>query len=98
MAITKETQIGKIEVVGEFKAVQVAMDTLIKEDGKVISQTRHRHVLMPDSDISNEPQEVQNICNVAWTTEIVSAYQAMLDAQAQEIADRQEAQQAQTNL
>jgi hypothetical protein len=76
MAITKETVIGKVEVVGEFKAVQVAMDTLIKEDGNLISQTRHRHVLMPDSDISNEPQEVQNICNAAWTQEVRDAYAA----------------------
>ena len=74
MAITKETIIGKVEVVGEFKAVQVAMDTLIKEDGNLISQTRHRHVLMPDSDISNEPQEVQNICNAAWTQEVKDAW------------------------
>ena len=85
MAITKETQIGKIEVVGEFKAVQVAMDTLIKEDGKVISQTRHRHVLMPDSDISNEPQEVQNICNTAWTQEVKDAYAAFKVAQEAEL-------------
>jgi len=76
MAITKETVIGKVEVVGTFKAVQVAMDTLIKEDGKVISQTRHRHVLHPDSDISNELQEVQNICNTAWTQEVKDAYTA----------------------
>ena len=82
MAITKETQIGKIEVVGEFKAVQVAMDTLIKEDGNLISQTRHRHVLHPDSDISNEPQEVQNICNTAWTPEVKSAYEAFKIEQA----------------
>ena len=74
MAITKETVIGKVEVVGEFKAVQVAMDTLIKEDGNLISQTRHRHVLFPDSDISNEPQEVQNICNAAWTQEVKDAW------------------------
>jgi hypothetical protein len=85
MAITKETQIGKIEVVGEFKAVQVAMDTLIKEDGKVISQTRHRHVLMPDSDISNEPQEVQNICNTAWTQEVKDAWIAFKAAQEAEL-------------
>ena len=74
MAITKETVIGKVEVVGEFKAVQVAMDTLIKEDGNLISQTRHRHVLHPDMDISNEPQEVQNICNTAWTQEVKDAW------------------------
>ena len=74
MAITKETVIGKVEVVGTYKAVQVAMDTLIKEDGNLISQTRHRHVLHPDSDISNEPQEIQNICNAAWTQEIKDAW------------------------
>jgi hypothetical protein len=85
MAITKETQIGKIEVVGEFKAVQVAMDTLIKEDGNLISQTRHRHVLFPDSDISNEPQEVQNICNTAWTQEVKDAYEAFKIEQANKL-------------
>ena len=74
MAITKETVIGKVEVVGTHKAVQVAMDTLIKENGNLISQTRHRHVLMPDSDISNESQEVQNICNAAWTQEVKDAW------------------------
>jgi hypothetical protein len=82
MAITKETQIGKIEVVGEFKAVQVAMDTLIKEDGKVISQTRHRHVLMPDSDITKESQEVKDVCNTVWTPEVRSAYEAFKIEQA----------------
>ena len=81
MAITKETQIGKIEVVGQFKAVQVAMDTFIKENGKVISQTRHRHVLMPDADITNEPQEVQNICNTVWTQAIKDAWIAFKQEQ-----------------
>ena len=81
MAITKETVIGKVEVVGTYKAVQVAMDTLIKEDGKVISQTRHRHVLFPDSDISNEPQEVQNICNTAWTQDVKDAWSAFKQEQ-----------------
>ena len=74
MAITKETVIGKIEMVGQFKAVQVAIDTLIKEDGKVISQKRHRQVLHSDMDISNQPQEVQNICNAAWTQEVKDAW------------------------
>jgi hypothetical protein len=74
MAITKETQIGKIEVVGQFKAVQVAIDTLIKEDGNLISQTRHRYVLHSDMDISSQPQEVKDICNTAWTQEVKDAW------------------------
>jgi uncharacterized protein (DUF302 family) len=81
MAITKETVIGKIEMVGQFKAVQVAIDTLIKEDGKVISQTRHRQVLHSDMDISNQPQEVQNICNTAWTQEVKDAWIAFKQEQ-----------------
>ena len=47
MAITKETEIAKIEVVGKWN-VQVATDTVIKEDGTEISRSRHRHVLKPD--------------------------------------------------
>ena len=85
MAITKETVIGKVEVVGKYKAVQVAMDTLIKENGNLISQTRHRHVLFPDSDISNEPQEIQNICNAAWTQEVKDAWIAFKAAQEAEL-------------
>ena len=52
MAITKETKIEKIEVVGEYKAVQVRTDTVIKEDGKELSRSSHRHVKHPDEDIS----------------------------------------------
>jgi hypothetical protein len=81
MAINKEKVIGKVEVVGTYKAVQVAIDTLVKEDGKVISQTRHRHVLHPDMDISNEPQEIQNICNTAWTQEVKDAWIAFKQEQ-----------------
>ena len=67
MAITKETEIGAIEVIGEYKAIQVATDTVIKEDGTEISRSRHRHVLHPDMDISGEHAEVQAIANTAWT-------------------------------
>jgi hypothetical protein len=55
MAITKETQIGKIEVVGKYKSVQVRTDTVVMEDEE-LSRKYHRHALMPDADISNEHQ------------------------------------------
>jgi|TARA_R100001510_G_scaffold19148_1_gene16631 hypothetical protein len=74
MAITKETNIEKIEVVGQYKAVQVAVDTIIKEDDKEISRTRHRHVLQSDEDISGEDAEVQAICNVVWTDAVKAAW------------------------
>jgi hypothetical protein len=57
-------------VVGKYKAVQVATDTIIKEDGAEISRSRHRHVLHPDMDISGEEAEVQAVANAVWTDSI----------------------------
>ena len=67
MALTKEVKYDKIEVVGDMKAVQCRQATVISEDGKELSRSFHRHVLHPDSDISGEPQETQDICNAVWT-------------------------------
>ena len=74
MAITKETQIGKIEVVGKYKCVQVRNDIVIIEDGEELSRKYHRHSLMPDADISNELPEVQAVCNAVWTQDVKDAY------------------------
>ena len=70
MAITKETEIAKIEVVGIYKHVHVVTDTVIKEDGTVISRTKHRHVLTPHETITGEDAEVQAVCNSVWTDTI----------------------------
>ena len=67
MAITKEVQYDKTEIVGDYKAVQCRQATIIKEDGVELTRSFHRHVLHPDSDISGEPQETQDICNAVWT-------------------------------
>jgi len=48
MAITKEAVVEKIEIVGSW-SVQIATDTVIKEDGTEISRSRNRHVLQPFS-------------------------------------------------
>ena len=74
MAITKETQIGKIEVVGKYKSVQVRTYTVVIEDGNVLSRKYHRHFLMPDADISTEHSEVQAVCNAVWTQDVKDAY------------------------
>lgn len=74
MAITKETEIAKIEVVGQYKAVQVATDTVIKEDDKEISRSRHRHVVHPDDDISAEDAEVKAVANAVWTDSVKAAW------------------------
>ena len=75
MAITKETQIGKIEVVGKYKSVQVRTDTVVMEDGEELSRKYHRHALMPDAVITDEHTEVQAVCNAVWTDEVKANYE-----------------------
>ncbi len=75
MAITKETQIGKIEVVGKYKSVQVRTDTVVMEDGEELSRKYHRHALTPDAVITDEHNEVQAVCNAVWTDEVKAAYE-----------------------
>ncbi len=74
MSLEKEVKYDKIEIVGDYKAVQCRQATIVKEDGVEISRTFHRHVLHPDSDISGEPQEVQDICAAVWTDEVKQAW------------------------
>ena len=94
MAITKEAVIEKIEVVGSWN-VQVATDTVIKEDDVEISRSRHRHVLQPctsskdedgnwthtDTDISSEDDTVKAVCNAVWSTDIVANYKTFVENQ-----------------
>lgn len=81
MAITKELIEDKIEVVGDYKAIQVRTATVIKEDGVELSRSFHRHVVQCIDDISGESAEVQAICNAVWTDELKADYQAHLDSQ-----------------
>mgnify|MGYP003136599128 CR=1 FL=1 len=74
MSITKETEISKIEVVGQYKAIQVRTDTVIKEDNKEISRSVHRHVKHPGDDISGEDAEVQAVANAVWTDSVKAAW------------------------
>ena len=81
MALTEETIQDKIEIVSEYKFVQVRTATVIKRDGVEISRSFHRHVVTPDADISGESTEVQAICNAVHTDAIKTAYAAHLKAQ-----------------
>ena len=81
MALTEETIQDKIEIVGDYKHVQVRTATVIKRDGVEISRSFHRHVVAPDDDITGESAEVQAICNAVHTDEIKAAYAAHLAAQ-----------------
>jgi hypothetical protein len=85
MALTKEVKYDRIEVVGDNKAVQCRQATIVSEDGVELSRSFHRHVLHPDSDISGEPQEVQDLCAVVWTSAVSASWSAFQAAQAAEM-------------
>tara|TARA_R110000772_G_scaffold18837_8_gene53088 strand:+ start:88 stop:372 length:285 start_codon:yes stop_codon:yes gene_type:complete len=93
MAITKETEIAKIEVVGAWN-VQVATDTVIKEDGAEISRSRYRHVLQPftssvdgstwthsATDITGQDASVQAVANAVWTETVKTNYKTWAESQ-----------------
>ena len=90
MALTERFENDKIEVVGQYKAVQVRKATIIEKDGVELTRSFHRHVLqcgtlnesdeLVDTDISGEDADVQAICNAAWTTTVKDAYKAHLIA------------------
>jgi len=89
MAITKEVKQDKIEIVTDFKHLQIREQTIVKEDGEIISKAfTNRYVLDPgtldvsdnlvDRDISGESAEVQAIANVVWTDAVKAAWKAHL--------------------
>ena len=79
MALAKVISEDKIEIVGEFKAVQVRTCTKVLEDGVELSSGFHRHVVTAGQDYSNESAEVQAICAVVHTDAVIAAYNASLN-------------------
>jgi hypothetical protein len=96
MAITKELTEDKIEVVGDYKTIQVRTATIIKEDGVELSRSFHRHALEcvssvqndddswthTDTDVSGESTEVQGIASAVWTDAVKTAKQNANEASA----------------
>ena len=87
MAITKTVVQDKIEVVGDYKSIQVRTASVIKEDGVELTRSFHRHVVdcvssvknaddswtHTDTDVSGESAEVQGIATAVWTTAVKNA-------------------------
>jgi hypothetical protein len=93
MAITKETVEDKIEIIGDYKNIQVRTATVIKEDGVELTRSFHRNTLEcvssvkeegtwthTDTNVSSESSEVQAICTAVWTTTVKNAKKAANEA------------------
>ncbi len=79
--LTERTVEDKIEIVGDFKHIQVRTATVIERDGVEISRSFSRHVVAPDADVSGESAEVQAIAAAVHTDEVKAAYAAHLASQ-----------------
>ncbi len=90
MALSESIEYDKIEVVGQYKHVQVRKATVIKKDDVELTRSFFRFVLDPgaldesdnlvDTDLSGQPAEVSAICTAAWTDDIKAAWKAKLIA------------------
>ena len=97
MALTERFENDKIEVVGTYKAVQVRRANIVEKDGVEIARSFHRHALvcgslnesdeLVDTDISGEDDDVQAICNAAWTQAVKDAYKVHLIANKPEASE-----------
>ena len=90
MALTESTEYDKIEVIGQYKSVQVRKATVIKRDGTELTRSFERYVLhaglldaddnLVETDLSAEPSEVSAICNAVWTSDVKAAWMTKLIA------------------
>ena len=90
MALAESIEYDKIEVVGQYKAVQVRKATVITKDGTELTRAFERYVLqagtldgnddLVNTDLSAQPTEIQVVCNAVWTDAIKAAWKAKLIA------------------
>jgi hypothetical protein len=82
MALSKTIVDDKIEIVGDYKHLQVRTATVVSEDGNELSRSFHRRVITPDADVSGESAEIQGIAAAVWTDEVKAAWQTFQESQA----------------
>ena len=94
MALTESLEYDKMEIVTQWKHVQVRQATVVKKDGVEIARSFHRYVLTPgtldasdnlvSTDISGQPTDIQGVCNALWTDAVKSSWKTRLIAQKSE--------------
>ena len=81
MALGKTTTDDKIEIVGDYKHLNIRTATIVAEDGTELSRSFHRRVITPDADVSGESAEIRGIAGAVWTDEVKVAWQTFQESQ-----------------
>ena len=80
MALGKTTTDVKIEIVGDYKHLNIRTATIVAEDGTELSRSFHRRVITPDADVSGESAEIRGIAAAVWTDDVRSAWQTFQES------------------
>ena len=76
MALTQSSEVDRVEVVGEYRTVQVRQSIIVRDGDSEVARSFHRHIINPGDDYSSESALVQAVCAAAHTPDIVAAYAA----------------------
>jgi len=81
MTLASTTVIDKVETL-ENGVLQIRQAEIITKDGVEIARNFHRWSRAPgDTEAQSDPAPIPAIANAVWTTEVISAYQAVVAAQ-----------------
>ena len=82
MALEKLTKQDKLEIVdcGDWKTIRVRTATVVTDDSVELSRTFHRHVVEPNSDLTDESDEVKKLAEIYFTEEAKEKHRAFVDA------------------
>jgi uncharacterized protein YqkB len=84
MTLDKNKILDKIEIVGDFKIIQlqytVEITETIDEEIKIVSSSKERETYQPNLSINNLPVEIQDYANIAWTDEVIAAYNEYINS------------------
>jgi len=85
MALTKEIKIDKLEIVGDYKKIQIREAIVVSEDGVELAKSFHRRTISPNgsdavisASLATETTEVQSVANAVWTDDVKRAYNTFL--------------------
>jgi hypothetical protein len=79
VTLEKTTTVDQITVVENGTVFYRTVERIF-ENNKVLSESYVRYTLLPGQDTANLPENVQSVCVVTWTPEIIAAWNEKLQA------------------
>jgi len=78
MALSKQKVQDKIEIVSEFKHIQIRYSNQILEDGVKLSEAYERTVVSCGDYDKADEHNVRAIADAVWTADLIAEYEASI--------------------